>query len=55
MAIDGLKNIPGILPVKQERQAGQTPRRNPKQDRNKEQKKDNEEPKEKEGRIDIRI
>jgi len=55
MAIDGLKNIDVILPVKQEREAGQAPRRNPKKDRDREQKKDKDEPEKKEGRVDIRI
>jgi hypothetical protein len=55
MAIEGLRNILGILPVKQERDAGQAPRRNPKKEQDREEKKDKEEPKEKEGKIDIRI
>jgi len=55
MSIDGLGNTLGIIPVKKEKEAGETSRRNQKKDRNKEDKKEREEPKEKEGKIDIRI
>jgi hypothetical protein len=55
MPIDGLGNILGILPVKKEKEAGETSKRNQKKDRNKGDKKDGDEPKEKEGKIDIRI
>jgi len=58
MAIDGLGNITGIIPVKQEREAGQNPRKNQKKDRNDEEKNkkdNNEEQKDKKGRVDIRI
>jgi hypothetical protein len=55
MSIDGLGNTFGIIPVKKEKEAGDSSRRNQKKDRNKEEKKDNEEQTEKEGKIDIRI
>lgn len=55
MPIDGLGNILGILPVKKEKEAGETSRRNQKKDRNKEDKKESEDHKEKEGKVDIRI
>ena len=55
MSIDGLGNTLGIIPVKKEKEAGETSRRNQKKDRNKEDKKEREEQKKKEGKIDIRI
>lgn len=55
MSIDGLKNIPGIIPIKQERDAGQNSQRNQKKDRNKDQKNESEEKREKKGKVDIRI
>lgn len=58
MSIDGLNNLPGIIPVKKEKGAGDNSRKNQQKDKNKEDRKDNipeEEQKEKSGRIDIRI
>lgn len=55
MSIDGLKNILGILPVKHEREAGQSPKKDQKKDQYKKEEKDENEQKEKESRIDIRI
>ncbi len=56
MAIDGLGNITGIIPVKKEKEAGEPYRKNQKKDRgNEENDKDKEKDKNKEGRVDIRI
>jgi len=55
MVIDGLGNMLGILPVKKEKEAGQSPMKDQKKDKKRGPKKDDEEGKEKEGRVDIRI